>query len=347
MGNNQGFVRRFSLATWMAYLLMPLAAFCQTGKYDEIVAQAQADLKAGNTGQALTESQNAITAAPSRWEAYVVAGGALQVEQQYEKAIDDFAQALKLAPQAKQAAVQGLVEKCKSAQAAAQPAPTPAGATGAIASQPLSPQPASTNDGPSYNNTVAWITAHVGQAGVPAANTTKVTPDGTQTTTTRFSVTFDACNTFTVNWQQNNTIQYSFNVTPPQPQTEISRMSSSFQFNFKHVTFIDHSRDAPPEISFGALDGVGYWQFHLQSNDPTMVTPDYEGNLDSNTLDLKKFKDDGGQLFYNASGPLIPGISLPFALPGADDLAPHVFAAFQHLAEICKDHPEEAPKSLF
>ncbi len=119
--------RRFFRNTSTALLLCVISASfasAQTADYDQLVAQAQADLKAGNAAQALTESQKAIDSAPSRWEAYVLAGGALQVEQQYDKAVDDFTQALKLAPAAKQAGIKNLLEKCIQAQTAAQAAPS-------------------------------------------------------------------------------------------------------------------------------------------------------------------------------------------------------------------------------
>ena len=130
--------------TYRACLIaLCLSLFAPTGgsqatNYDHLVSQAQADLKAGNTAQALTESQEAIASAPSRWEAYVVAGGALQVEKQYDKAIDAFTHALKLAPQAKQAAVQGLLEKSKTAQATAHTTPAPAITPSTSAVQPAS-----------------------------------------------------------------------------------------------------------------------------------------------------------------------------------------------------------------
>ncbi len=131
-------VSRSAIAT-LGLLLSAMAAG-QTANYNQLIAQAQADLQAGNAAQALTESQKAIAAAPSRWEAYVVAGGALQMEQQYDKAVDDFTQALKLAPAAKQTGVKNLLEKCIRAQVAAQSAPAPSSTTLA---PPLVPEPAS------------------------------------------------------------------------------------------------------------------------------------------------------------------------------------------------------------
>ncbi len=119
-----------------AYALLPQEALSQNINYDQLVAQAQTDLKAGNAAQALTESQEAIAAAPSRWEAYVVAGGALQVEHQYDSAADDFTKALEYAPEAKKAAVRGLLEKCIRAQDAAQATPAPASTASTPPAQP-------------------------------------------------------------------------------------------------------------------------------------------------------------------------------------------------------------------
>ncbi len=125
---NATFRAGIAIAGLVAVVLHSPPLTPQAAGYNQLVAEAQADLKAGNTAQALTESQKAIAMVPSQWQAYVVAGGALQVEQQYDKAIDDFTKALEYAPEARKDAVRGLLEKCVKAQDAAQttPAQTPA-----------------------------------------------------------------------------------------------------------------------------------------------------------------------------------------------------------------------------
>lgn len=135
---NQTAMFRTSLAVLMLCSFLASTVGGQASNYDQLVAQAQADLKAGNAAQALTESQKAIAAAPSRWEAYVVAGGALQVEQQYDEAVDDFTKALEHAPSAKKAAVRVLLEKCILAQTAAHSNPAPATTASTPAAQPAS-----------------------------------------------------------------------------------------------------------------------------------------------------------------------------------------------------------------
>lgn len=162
----------FRIATAAMGLVMAAMATSQTASYDQHVAQAQADLKAGNPAQALTMSQKAIAAAPSRWEAYVVAGGALQAQQQYDEAADDFSKALERAPDAKKTALRALLESCILAEGAAQPSATPPAMAPALAAQspvqteaasppqaPLAAAPPSS--APPVAETLAWISQHL------------------------------------------------------------------------------------------------------------------------------------------------------------------------------------------
>src|SRR6185312_4249380 len=91
------------------------------------------------TGRRSRKATKPFPAEPGRWEAYVIAGGALQVEKQYDKAIDDFTNALRLAPASKQLAVKTLLQKCMKAQIA-----LPGGAPPVQAGTPVETSPEST-----------------------------------------------------------------------------------------------------------------------------------------------------------------------------------------------------------
>ena len=103
-----------ALAMILATFGMTSALLAQSANYSTIVAQAKADLSDGNNEQALTESQNAIKMDPSRWEAYLVAAGALQAEKQYDRAVDEYGKAEERAPEPKKVAIQNLLERCRS-----------------------------------------------------------------------------------------------------------------------------------------------------------------------------------------------------------------------------------------
>ena len=101
-----------TLAMMLTIFGVPSALLAQSASYSTLVAQAKSALSDGNNEQALAESQKAIKMDPSRWEAYLIAGGALQGQKQYKKAVDAYTKALDRAPEPKKAAVQNLLEQC-------------------------------------------------------------------------------------------------------------------------------------------------------------------------------------------------------------------------------------------
>lgn len=136
---------RIQEAAVVVALLAPALAAAQAQAYGAILAQAEADLHSGRAAQALAESEKAILTDPTRWEAYMVAGGAFEAQQQYPQAMQNFSAALERAPQSSKAAVQGLLELCLKRQMAAGPAQTPAIANSAAqfdSGAPAAPQTA-------------------------------------------------------------------------------------------------------------------------------------------------------------------------------------------------------------
>jgi hypothetical protein len=105
--------------------------------YDALVHQGNAQLQASSNDLALATANSAIKAAPDRWEAYALAGGALMNLKRYEEAADDFSKAIDRAPEAKQQGLRDLRRQCFAAESDAAP-PT---ATPGLAQQPA-PAPA-------------------------------------------------------------------------------------------------------------------------------------------------------------------------------------------------------------
>jgi tetratricopeptide (TPR) repeat protein len=118
--------------------------------YDNVIAQAKADLSAGRNDQALAGSQKAIGIDPSRWEVYLIAGSALENQKQFDAAIDNYSKALERAPEAKKAGVRSVLEQCKKLSAA---------------SGPKVSTPAATAEGPTFKETLEWLISRNAQEG--------------------------------------------------------------------------------------------------------------------------------------------------------------------------------------
>jgi outer membrane protein len=88
-----------------------ISAAQSADEYAALIAQAKADLNAGNAAKALEKAQQAEKIDTNGWEAYVVAGAAQQLEKSYEAAIDSFATALAVAPEDRRSAINELLKK--------------------------------------------------------------------------------------------------------------------------------------------------------------------------------------------------------------------------------------------
>ncbi len=97
-----------------------------TSGYDSFIQKGRTELRAGNADQALAAGEQAIKLDATRWEGYALAGGSLMHLKRYQEAADDFNEALKRAPQAKQAALIDLRRQCLlNAAGGATPSPSP------------------------------------------------------------------------------------------------------------------------------------------------------------------------------------------------------------------------------
>lgn len=114
-------MKKGCLALAMA-LLCPCFVAAQAGPdYYSLVGQGNSQLQAGANDAALAKANSAIKVAPTRWQAYALAGGALLNLKRYEEAADDFSEAIKRAPEAKQPALRDLRRRCFMAEAGASP----------------------------------------------------------------------------------------------------------------------------------------------------------------------------------------------------------------------------------
>lgn len=128
---------------------LPTVPPAQTADYNSVVAQARTDLSAGHNEQALAGSQKAIGIDPSRWEAYLVAGSALENQKQFDPAIANYTKALERAPEPKKAGVRELLEQCKKLSAASSSA-----------------APVATAQSPTFKETLDWVISKNVQEGM-------------------------------------------------------------------------------------------------------------------------------------------------------------------------------------
>ena len=134
----------------LAASALPVALLAQTADYNKVIAQAKADLAAGRNAEALAGSQEAIQIDASRWEAYLVAGSALESQKQFDPAIANYTKALERAPEPKKDAVRVLLQQCRKLSAASGPAVSTA---------------ATTAQNPTFEETIDWLMSTNAQEG--------------------------------------------------------------------------------------------------------------------------------------------------------------------------------------
>jgi hypothetical protein len=142
---------RAVFAVTLAASVLPMA-LAQTADYNKVIAQAKTDLAAGHNPEALAGSQKAIQMDASRWEAYLVAGSALQNQKQFDAAMDNYTKALEHSPESKKAGVRNVLEQCVREKITA-------------ASSPAVSAPAASAQSPSFDETIAWLRTKIPQEG--------------------------------------------------------------------------------------------------------------------------------------------------------------------------------------
>lgn len=80
-------------------------------QYTSLVAEAKADLDAGNAAKALEESQGAIKLRPNGWQAYITAAVALEQQEMFAAAVGNLRTALGRAPEENRSAIQDSLYK--------------------------------------------------------------------------------------------------------------------------------------------------------------------------------------------------------------------------------------------
>jgi len=212
--------------------------------------------------------------------------------------------------------------------------------------QAQSPAAQSTDqEGPSYKETVQWIQDNIKLAGSPPSSKQDDGPverflrqtENNSSSGLSYSITFDGCNSFTITSTRTSQATVT---NPTGPADNYSSVSiSHYKVPFTSlIGFLDYDKRKP---IIGVLVKEGGATMSAEETDT-----DKDGPTTSNIPPTPiTIKNDQDRAF--SDGELVPFIYVPYSKPGSEDAAPHMTAALSHLVDICKNHPEQAPKSLF
>lgn len=316
---------------FVALVIAVHPVYATVTSYAELVSRADADLKAGRLQKALTESRKAIELKPTSWQAYAVAGGALQYEGAYDSAIEEFSKSLRLAPEGKRAAIRRLLRRCLTAESSAQ-SRSGLGLGGSRASSPRSTVT------PSYAETLEWIQTHIREAGDPRNNSH---PCPGCTWSQKYLISFDGCSTMTISVVNHRTY-------PPGGIYPTSDINFEEDFAFPIPSTKINRDDTGAWVHLDpSMDGLLMWR---EVGVPDSIRTTHRASIPNRVKDLsdwKAFMDAGGSFAAGPDDTSGPGVAIPFELLGTEDVAPHFVNAVDHLLEICRDHPDEVPKAAF
>jgi hypothetical protein len=323
-------------------LFVPMVLLAQSADYNKAIAQARADLAAGHNAEALAGSQKAIQIDASRWEAYLIAGSALQTQKQFDVAMDNYTKALERAPESRKAGVRNVLEQCvrEKSTAASSPAVS-ASATGAQSENQASPIPPTAQvtdqQGPSYKDSVKWIQDNIKLAGTPASskrNETNYSAEEDSSEGKSFAVVVDGCRSLLVTSTESTHQGVTYS-NGSAPQNYSNTETIRFKIPFASILGFTVYNKISHQVGITIKDGEASYS----ANDTGSVTS-------SSTPETPMTTKNVSPLAYYY-GIQVPAVFIPYEKVGAEDAVPHMNTALQHLVDVCKNHPEDAPKSLF
>jgi hypothetical protein len=318
------FLRVIFAVTFTASVL-PMTVLAQTADYNAVVAQAKADLSAGHNEQALAGGQKAIGIDPSRWEAYLVAGLALENQKLLDLAVDSYSKALERAPEPKKAGVRGLLEQC----------------TREKLSEASSPSPSA--EGPSYKDTVQWIQEHIKLAGTPPSSkqhdSSNHRTENDSSSGSSISIAFDGCSGLTITGTEKSQIT----ITNPSGPPDNFSGANIYHYHVPFASIVGFAiyEKSDPNVGIMVKDGAASMSDEETSTDSDGVT------ISNNSPRTPITTKNDTQFAATFDGGVAPFVSIPYTKPVSEDAAPHMTEALKHLVDVCQNHPEQAPKSLF
>lgn len=315
--------------------------------YDTLVQQGKTRLQSGNNDGALASANAAIKLNANRWEAYVLAGGALMNLKRNEEAADQFGHAIDHAPEVTQAGLRELRRQCLLRESAAPSAST------SIPAQTSAP---GTGSGPSYGDTVKWIRGNIDQSGF-AGGTKTHSQEVDVEADAPYTIKFDGCT------MDLGIASHLRSTRPDGSDPEDFVVSFDFYVPLGKVLGIS----AMPAWSFFGMEGVYGLNDNMTYPAVVIALPDDVGTY---SVYSKGYYESSDGVWRNsgpipagdpqrgrvwnfpkanniASQPINKTVAILYGRAGTNDLPAHMAGALKHLAEICKDHPDEVTKPLF
>ncbi len=204
-------------------------------------------------------------------------------------------------------------------------------------------QPPAATNGPSYSDTVAWIQAHLHDAGTPGQTVNCLsgscpgTPDGiTVTDPQRYDIHIDGCDSVTIH---SRTGEHASAASGKEVYDNVS--DETLTVPFRAVASFSGDNAGVVRVTAaepGIKDETDYPGSESAEQIP-LVRGSYTVAQANRLLEQKSFysmllKGDDASV-------------LTFSSPGTASEAPHMANALNHLVQICKEHPEQVPKSPF
>jgi hypothetical protein len=210
----------------------------------------------------------------------------------------------------------------------------------------VTPAEKDTDQGPSYDDTVKWIQDNIGLAGTPPSSKQK---DDSAMATTKsssgisYSIAVDGCKNLTVIRME----KLHFTMTPHQyasagfvDTTDTMR----FKLPFSSILSVDgHTQRVFIRVKDGGTFSEDVTNVDENGPQPPISNPPEPLN---NTTFFEGSTKTGRWTATGMWGGIL-NVLLDYNNPGAEDAPPHMGVALQHLVDVCKNHPEQAPKQLF
>ena len=148
----------------------------------------------------------------------------------------------------------------------------------------------------------------------------------------RYSFEINGCSSIVVIRSETTTLT-TVNTDPPSPGADNLNGSS---------TQTDAIRFVMP---IGSVLGFTIDDKHGQPRIDVMLK-DGEASTSINSVEpVKMTITNWSPITFNNAW--VPFVALDYDKPGAQDSIPHMIAALRHLVDVCREHPEQAPKDLF
>ena len=206
------------------------------------------------------------------------------------------------------------------------------------------------SQGPSYGDTVKWIKDNISLAGTPPSMAQVLGGSATiRNNGTVYAIAFSGCSSLTLT----DTSTGSFAGTDDNNDSNVTNIRYQIPLaSILSVANVDSNSslvapDEQNETTYRLTAGIAI----AVKNGATRVSADttHTSGQPPTSSPLAPLTTATVYPPTNVTKDAIPNpiIVVQYTKPGSEDAPQHMVTALQHLVDICKNHPEQAPKSLF